>query len=143
MKTATLARIIERDLLTEDIARPEAPRCFACGRPYLPKPPSGDDSTRFCSTRCREAYDAGLPAHDPDYASKSNPRWYSLPMGRHGFLINCGGCGRTFDSKGLRYCSTECERNYRQREERNALLATQTKKNSQPLTSNKMGPVIL
>ena len=27
-------------------------------------PLSGDDSTRFCSTRCREAYDAGFPAWD-------------------------------------------------------------------------------
>jgi len=26
--------------------------------------PSGDDSTRFCSTRCREAYDAGFPVWD-------------------------------------------------------------------------------
>jgi hypothetical protein len=33
-------------------------------RPHSSPPPSGDDSTRFCSTRCREAYDAGFPAWD-------------------------------------------------------------------------------
>jgi hypothetical protein len=36
----------------------------ACGRGYMAMPLSGDDSTRFCSTRCREAYDAGFPAWD-------------------------------------------------------------------------------
>ena len=37
--------------------------CFACGRGYC----KGDG--RFCSTRCREAFDAGLPpAPDSHYA---------------------------------------------------------------------------
>ena len=31
-------------------------------------------------------------------------------MGRHGFLIDCAGCGKRFDSKGLRCCSPACER---------------------------------
>jgi hypothetical protein len=41
--------------------------------------PHGDNSGRFCSERCRENYDAGIPAYDPDYASKLNPRWYGFP----------------------------------------------------------------
>ena len=44
-------------------------------------------------------------------------------MGRHGFLIPCAGCGKTFDSKGLRCCSTACERRYRQQEEAAAIMA--------------------
>ena len=37
--------------------------CFACGRGYC----KGDG--RFCSTRCREAFDAGFPpAQDSNYA---------------------------------------------------------------------------
>jgi ribosomal protein L24E len=34
--------------------------CFLCGRSYMRQPWSGDDnSTRFCSDRCREIYDTG------------------------------------------------------------------------------------
>jgi hypothetical protein len=123
MKTATLAGAIARDLLAERRLSPQYPECFACGRTYVPKPPSGDDSTRFCSVRCREAFDAGFPPLDPAYHLKTNQRWYSLPLGRHGFLIECAGCSKTFDSRGLRCCSTECERTYRQRQQNQADLA--------------------
>ena len=44
------------------------------------------------------------PAYDPGYASKADPRRYSLPMGKHGFLVPCANCGKTFNSKGLRSC---------------------------------------
>jgi hypothetical protein len=90
------------------IARPkhEAPTCFSCGREYTYRAPKGDNSGRFCSTRCREWYDAGNPPYDPLYAD----RFYSLPKGPEGFYINCAGCHRRFDSKGLRCCSPECER---------------------------------
>ena len=33
----------------------------------------------------------GLPALDPTYHLKTNQRWYSLPLGKHGFLIDCAG----------------------------------------------------
>jgi len=94
------------------------PRCFTCGREFTLKPSTGDDNThRFCHPRCREAFDNGAPPFDPNYASKNNPRWYSLPIGPQGFYINCAGCGCRFDSKGLRCCSPECERRYRDRQE--------------------------
>src|SRR6516225_6822868 len=48
----------------------QAAECFACGRSFLLRPSSGDDSNRFCSTRCREGYDAGFPAYDPGYVRK-------------------------------------------------------------------------
>src|SRR5260370_42312103 len=63
-KTAAIAKAIERDLLTDRPGRYEAPKCVACGRGYMASLLSGDDSTRFCSTRCREAYDADFPAWD-------------------------------------------------------------------------------
>ena len=91
--------------------------CFSCGRTYS----TGDG--RFCHPRCRQWFDDGDPPYDHRYPDKSNPRWYSLPMGRHGFLIPCAGCGKTFDSKGLRCCSTACERRYRQQEEAAAIMA--------------------
>jgi hypothetical protein len=114
MKTAKLARAIERELLVDRPRSAPTPECFACGRGYVPKP-SGDASTSFCSVRCREAFDAGFPPYDPTYHHKTNQRWYSLPLGRHGFLIDCAGCGKRFDSKGLRCCSIECERALRPR----------------------------
>ena len=113
-----IAASIERDLLTARPERQTYPECFSCGRTFTPKV-----HARFCSERCREWFDNGNPPHDPHYASKTNQRWYSLPMGKHGFLINCFGCGKQFDSKGLRCCSRDCERDYREREEREKLIA--------------------
>jgi hypothetical protein len=140
MKQTTLARAIERDLLRTEKPKTEAPRCHACGRSFMrmtgyarstalravvsrPNPEGDDNTWAFCSARCREAYDNGWAAYDPHYANKSNPRWYSLPMGKYGFLIECLGCGKDFDSKGLRCCSVECERDYRKRLEAEAVMA--------------------
>ena len=118
MKTATIANIIKRDLLSDRQAQPTAAKCYACGKGLV-----GDTSGRFCSLRCRDAFDAGIPAYDPDYASKSNPRWYSLRIGPQGFHIDCAGCGCRFDSKGPRCCSPECKGVYRDRQGRDRLLA--------------------
>jgi hypothetical protein len=87
MKTSTIARAFERDLLREREDKPNAPRCHACGRSYWHRapPPDSDYNGRYCGPRCQEAYDAGLPAANPDYAGKSTARWYSLPIGRRGF----------------------------------------------------------
>jgi hypothetical protein len=124
MKTVTLAAAIQRDLLRAEPAKTNAPACFACGRSFMPRPSTGDDNTHaFCSAGCREYYDAGGPPFDPSYASKTNPRWYSLPMGRHGFVIRCFGCDKDFDSKGLRCCSIECERDYLRRRENEQTMA--------------------
>jgi hypothetical protein len=43
--------------------------------------------------------------------------------GAEGWLIECLGCGKQFDSTGLRCCSTDCERRYRERGENEALMA--------------------
>jgi hypothetical protein len=71
MKTATLTAIIQRDLLRTERLKTDASECHTCGRSFMPRPSSRDDNTwRFCSTRCREAYDAGFPAYDPSYVRK-------------------------------------------------------------------------
>ena len=114
------AQAIAAEILRD---REKAIDCFSCGRSFIYKAPSGDDSGRFCHSRCREWFDAGNPVSDPSYTNKSNPRWYSLPIGPHGFYIDCAGCGKRFDSKGLRCCSTDCERQYRQRGETADLMA--------------------
>ena len=119
MKTAVLAKAIERDLLRERTSETTACNCFSCGRSFMGR---RLENGRFCSTRCREWFDAD-PAYDPSYASKANSSWYSLPMGKHGLLVPCTNCGKTFDSKGLRCCSTECERGLARRREIDQLRA--------------------
>jgi hypothetical protein len=124
-KIATLAAALKADILSTD--RPSTPSssidCFLCGRSYTYKGPNGDDSGRFCSDKCREAYDRGLAAYDPGYALKDNPRWYNVPIGPKGFFINCASCGNRFDSMGLRCCSPECERRLCEHDENTTLMA--------------------
>src|SRR5690242_14659672 len=91
--------------------------CISCGR-YGP--------SHFCSQRCQEWFDAG----NPPYSKPDLSTWYRtrdgkiLPLGQTGFLIACAHCAKSFDSKGLRCCSPECERHYRDREDSRAALAT-------------------
>jgi hypothetical protein len=94
----------------------EAIACFSCGRSFLYT--TGNDFGRFCSARCREWFDAGYPAHRPLDTS----RLCNLPIGPHGFLISCAGCGIRFDSKGLRCCSTDCEGSLGRKRELDAFL---------------------
>jgi hypothetical protein len=112
-----LAEAIARDIL-KPAAKPQQSRdCFACGRSFTYRGPCGDDSGRFCSSRCRIGFEAGLPPYDPDYASKTNPRWYSLPIGPTGFRIDCAHCRQWFNSRGLRCCSLDCERDLHRKQE--------------------------
>jgi hypothetical protein len=107
-----------------------APECFACGRAYS----RGDG--RFCTTKCRDAYDAGFPAYTstptlryggplrvvaggaPGYLPK-------MPMKAtaRGFKIRCAGCQKEFESLGLRCCSPRCEQKYRERQDIAAVMA--------------------
>jgi hypothetical protein len=145
IKQSTLTRVIEADLLTEKpMVRNDAVSCHACGRPYMYRGPLGDASGRFCSDRCRDAYDAGWPAYDPDIHEPDRRKSNWIPLGKlrddplsgsrqisrginrrgaHGWIIECLGCGREFDSKGLRCCSTKCERAYLDRQEATQAMA--------------------
>jgi hypothetical protein len=89
----------------------EIAECFACSRSYL----SGDG--RFCSVKCRTAFDDGFQPHERTAAR------YSLPISGDGFMIPCVGCGKPFSSLGLRACSKECERQYLDRKDTLAVLA--------------------
>jgi hypothetical protein len=134
MTIASITNAILRD--RERIAPERATTydCFACGRSFVYRALAGDGNGRFCSSRCQSAYDAGLLAYDPSCASKDNARWYSLPIGRQGFLIACAGCGKTFDSKGLRCCSSACEHGYR---ERQAAIAAMAEVGMEPAAKRK------
>jgi hypothetical protein len=43
--------------------------------------------------------------------------------GVHGFYIRCAGCQKDFESRGLRCCSTACERRYCERQENLRVMA--------------------
>jgi hypothetical protein len=132
-----LADAIARDILADRRPVPVASTCFACGRSF------GRGDGRFCSTRCRTAFDAGLPPFDRARDALNVPlsawrvvagppgveigsRFYgqvpATPMRGDGFAIECAGCRKTFISRGLRCCSTDCERTYRERIEIAAIV---------------------
>jgi len=92
--------------------------CFLCRRSFSYHGPNGDDSGRFCSATCREAYDAGSRA--VTYHARN---YFTLRPGAHGFYVTCAGCQHEFESKGLRYCGSDCERVARERAETKAVLA--------------------
>ena len=114
MSDRTMAPLAASLLAKAPAAPPDhAQECFSCGRRFT----TGEG--RFCHPRCRAWFDAGNPPYEPTDYRKS----YDLPIGPGGFLISCKGCGKTFDSKGLRCCSADCERRYREREGTAAILA--------------------
>jgi hypothetical protein len=47
----------------------------------------------------------------------------TMTMMEKGYRIRCASCHREFESKGLRYCSPECERSHRERQENLAAMA--------------------
>jgi hypothetical protein len=111
-----LARALVRDRETRSAQRinqASAPACMTCGRAYAGR------ASRFCSTRCREAYDNGFPVFAPPDPS----RYYTLPISGTGFCVACAHCARQFSSHGLRCCSSECERALCQRQARDRELA--------------------
>ena len=46
-----------------------------------------------------------------------------MKLGATGFRTPCGFCGKEFESKGLRCCSLNCERAYRERQDNFAIMA--------------------
>jgi hypothetical protein len=126
MKQSDVAAVIERDLLRSNDKPPsQIVACWSCGRTYRYR--QGELNGNFCSPRCWDWYDAGNPALHQDWLQpKIIYRWRDgrpMKMGPHGFLINCAHCGKEFDSKGLRCCSTKCERRYRDRQDNLAVMA--------------------
>jgi hypothetical protein len=114
-----LAKLMQREWAWEArdnnrrAAIPDDSECFTCSRSYT----HADGFGRFCSVRCREAFDAGFMV-----CEETEPQ-YSLPTSGQGFAIACAYCKRTFSSHGLRCCSEECERKLRDAENASETLA--------------------
>ena len=57
------------------------PSCFLCGR-------TGLRDRRFCSMRCRDAYDRGFPRHEPNHARAI----LAAPLGDWKIVAGPSGC---------------------------------------------------
>jgi len=143
VKRLTEALLADRSRGETD--RNDITKCFMCRTGMMYR------GSRFCSDRCRNFYDAGEPEQDWLHRPKpenlpltelkviAGPPGIELgacchrllfgdrpvtPMKRTaGNMIRCAGCGQEFDSKGLRCCSTDCERRYKERQENFATMA--------------------
>jgi hypothetical protein len=102
LNTERLAKALLADRNRPVTERTDIGKCFVCERGMMYR------GSRFCSERCREWFDAGnQPPIEPVLKTR----------------INCANCGQEFDSKGLRCCSTKCERRYRDRQDNLAIMA--------------------
>jgi predicted nucleic acid-binding Zn ribbon protein len=98
------------------VERTDLVRCFTCGYRMIYR------GSRFCSERCRDFYDIGSPGIEQKIVYRFRDGRPMQEMA-HGFRIPCAHCRRDFESLGLRCCSTECERRYRERKDNLAIMA--------------------
>jgi len=127
LNTATLTDAIFSDLTsqTETKASRGIIECFACRSTFVyRKPDDPERNGRFCSKTCQDGFDAGSRYKPVEIASRHND---GQTMGKRGqgFAVTCPGCDKEFTSLGLRCCSPECERRYRERRE--AIKGQETK----------------
>jgi hypothetical protein len=87
-----------------DKQKPAVHECFLCGRTYL------GATQRFCSERCREAFDDGGPSH-------AQQQEHAVRRPGDGVDLVCLTCRKKFLSHGFRCCSKKCEGAYRKQEQ--------------------------
>ena len=118
MKRSAIAAVIERDLLRDDdVPSSDVARCFSCGHGMISR------GNRFCSECCRNWFDDGNPPHATPRIIYRDRAGNEMKLGATGFRTPCGFCGKEFESKGLRCCSLNCERAYRERQDNFAIMA--------------------
>jgi hypothetical protein len=135
-RTKRLTDAILADRNRVDTDRGDVVACLVCGNTFQYKRRRGELNGNFCSMHCQDWYDTGDPAPSNSVNYAVPLRYYrviagppSLKIGSSyygdigiemrstsgGFTIRCASCRREFESKGLRCCSPECERGYRER----------------------------
>jgi hypothetical protein len=120
-RSARLAEALLADRKGVKTERDDVVACFGCGAGMVYR------ANRFCSDGCRAGYDLGIAGHGQDWLRPQIDFRFldGRPMMKAGtgFKINCAKCGKEFESKGLRCCSVECERGYRDRQSNLAIMA--------------------
>jgi hypothetical protein len=150
LRNTGLAAAIEADLLRQDRQRADITSCFQCGHGMMYR---GSRFCSDRCRDFYDAGNAGFAqdwrhlkanygiigwrvvAGPPGIVVGSDyykslrgafgKRAYQGPMRptKAGFLILCANCQKEFESKGLRCCSDECERRYREKEDNLAVMA--------------------
>jgi hypothetical protein len=150
MKQAAIASVIERDLLRADDAKPrtDISKCFVCGysmvyrgkrfcsdrcRDFYDAGNAGQEQDWLRPPDCEDVPLGDLRVIAGPPSVEIGSRYYVGVFGRepmllqqrtrNGYIIRCAGCHKEFDSKGLRCCSIECERRYRERQDNLAVMA--------------------
>jgi hypothetical protein len=147
----TDALIAERNRI--DIATHNIVACWSCGSTFIDKGRRGDLNGNFCSLKCQSWYDAGNAPIEHGHAVKAykapietwrvvagppgvevgatyypgmpprSRRFTSMTMTEKGYRIRCAHCRKEFESLGLRCCSADCERRYREAQDNRAVMA--------------------
>jgi hypothetical protein len=123
---SAIAETIRRDLLADTDEQVEVnagpiegrpTKCFCCRESFTYRRPADRDRNgRFCSRRCRDAYDLGVvskPAkivYRRSDGTELKPGFTKTIDGERagGFEIVCPTCETPFVSLGLAYCCTRC-----------------------------------
>jgi hypothetical protein len=138
---------------TDDAMRHKIVACRSCGSTFIYKGRRSDLNCNFCSLRSQDWYDAGNAPIEHDHIVKANKtpneRWriaagppgvevgapyyasvfsrsqrsISMTMTEKGYRIRCAHCRKEFESLGLRCCSADCERRYREAQNNRAAMA--------------------
>jgi hypothetical protein len=119
LNTASLTDAIFSDLTsaTETKASRGITECFACRSTFIyRKPDDPERNARFCSKTCQDGFDAGVRYRPMEIEYRHGDGRVMAKRGQ-GFAVTCPGCDKEFTSSGLRCCSPECERTYRERQE--------------------------
>lgn len=104
----------------------EIENCHSCGTKFTRNSPQCRSVlfdgfvTWYCSDRCRDWFQSGNPSfsQQQQLSSKSGPDLYRgkpMHLTKMGFRVPCANCGKELDSKGLRCCSKDCEKELRLR----------------------------
>jgi hypothetical protein len=133
--------------------------CFVCGYRFI------KTDSLFCSDRCRDWFDAGnspvsnasnydlrgwhviagppgVKSGDGYYTEILSRQPIDMRPGREGFYIACAHCRKEFESKGLRCCSTDCERGLKERRDNLAVMAEAGIEPSVKRTCQQCGAII-
>jgi hypothetical protein len=102
MSTAPLAAEILRDMLAEASERPSElavgcpAKCFLCHAGFIYRGAVEDNSGRFCSSRCRNAYALHGLRYQPARLRYRDGAGRLMAATATGFTIICLGCAKPF-----------------------------------------------